>query len=324
MIKIHYRKLLQCIKLGLKLKHIHRGIKFKESDWLKVYIDRNTQLRTDATNEFEKDFFKLMNNAVFGKTMENKRKRVDVRLVTDGKKYKKLVAKPNFHAQKIFAEDLVSVHMKRTCMVMNKPIYIGACILDLSKIPMYDFHYNFIKQKYGDQAKLLLTDTDSLLYEIQTEDYFKDIIEHINERFDTSNYPKNHPSGIPSGVNKKVLGMFKDEVGGKIITEFVGLRAKQYSFIIEEEEEVKKCKGIKKQVIKNNITHENYKECLFTQNVQLRKQTTIRSREHVVHTEVVNKVALSPYDDKRYILENGIDTLAWGHHKIRNKKIVGE
>ena len=119
------------------------------------------------------------------------------------------------------------------------------CILDLSKTLMYDFHYNYIKQKYGDKAKLLFTDTDSLMYEIQTEDFYKDISKDVKDRFDTSNYPTNHPSDIPSGFNKMVLSMFKDEVGGKIIDEFVGLRAKLYSFIMFEGEEAKKCKGKK-------------------------------------------------------------------------------
>ena len=129
---------------------------------------------------------------------------------------------------------------------MNKPVYLGACILDLSKTIMYDFHYNYIKPMYGDNARLLFTDTDSLMYEIETEDFYKDISEDVKNRFDTSDYPDNHPSGIPTGCNKKVLGMFKDEATGKCIKEFVGLGAKLYSYKMFEGEESKKCKGIKK------------------------------------------------------------------------------
>ena len=198
--------------LGLKLTNIYRGIKFEESQWLKKYIALNTNLRTVAKNEFEKDFFKLMNNSVFGKTMENIRNRLDIKLVNNKKQAEKLSAKPNFNHCNIFSEDLVVIHMKKTKLVFNKPVYLGMCILDLSKTLMYDFHYNYIKRKYGDKAKLLFTDTDSLMYEIQTEDFYKDISADVKYRFDTSDYPPNHPSGF----NKKVLGMFKDEAGVKL------------------------------------------------------------------------------------------------------------
>ena len=316
---IHYKNLIQCLKAGMKLKKIHRGIKFIESAWLKPYIDKNTYLRTKAKNNFEKDFFKLMNNSVFGKTMENIRNRVDVKLVNTEEKLKKLVAKPNFKGPpKIFSENLVSIHMKKTSLTMNKPVYLGMCILDLSKIIMFDFHYNYIKPKYGNNAKLLFTDTDSLMYEIQTEDFYKDIAGDVNNRFDTSDYPENHPSGIPTGINKKVLGMMKDEAAGKNIKEFIGLRSKLYSFIMEEGKENKRCKGVKKQVVESSITHEDYKTCLTTGKEQLRKQNIIRSYEHEVYTEEVNKVALSAMDDKRYILKDGMHTLAWGHYKIKD------
>ena len=313
---LHYENLKQYLELGLKLTHIHRGIKFKESPWLEKYISLNTKLRTEAKNEFEKDFFKLMNNSVFGKTMENIRNRVDVRLVNDKKQAEKLSAKPNYKHCNIFSEDLVAIHMKKTKLDFDKPVYLGMCILDLSKTLMYDFHYNYIKKKYGDKAKLLLTDTDSLMYEIQTEDFYKDISGDVKDRFDTSGYPLDHPSDIPSGFNKKVLGMFKDEVNGDIIDEFVALRAKLYSFKMFEGKEIKKCKGIKKSVVKKSITHEDYKKCLLTGKEQLRKQNIIRSYKHEVYTEEVNKVALSASDDKRYILEDGIGTLALGHYKI--------
>ena len=315
---VHYKTLMQYLSLGMKLKKIHRGIKFIEDDFLKPYIDKNTNLRAQAKNNFEKDFFKLMNNAVFGKTMENIRNRVNVKLVNTGEQFKKLTAKPNFESRKIFNENLVSVHMKKTSLTMNKPVYLGMSILDLSKTLMFDFHYNYIIPKYGNKAKLLFTDTDSLLYEIQTEDFYKDISGDVKDRFDTSDYPENHPSGIPTGVNKKVLGMFKDEAAGKIIKEFVGLRSKLYSYKMDEGKENKKCKGIKKAVVKKSISHEDYKTCLETGKEQLRRQNIIRSYEHVLYTEEVNKIALSAADDKRYLLKDSHDTLAWGHYKIRD------
>ena len=315
---IHYENLIQCLRLGMKLKKIHRGLKFVESAWLKPYIDTNVILRTQAKNNFEKDFFKLMNNAVFGKTMENIRNRVNIKLVDAGEQFKKLAAKPNYESRIIFNENLVSVHMKKTSLTMNKPVYLGMCILDLSKTLMFDFHYKYIKPKYGNKAKLLFTDTDSFLYEIQTEDFYKDISGDVKEKFDTSDYPEGHPSGIPTGINKKVLGMFKDEVAGKNIKEFVGLRAKLYSFKTEKGEENKKCKGIKKAVVAKSIRHENYKTCLQTGKEQLRRQTIIRSYEHNLYLEEVNKIALSAADDKRYLLKDSYNTLAWGHHKIKD------
>ena len=314
---IHYKNLIQCLRLGMKLKKIHRGIKFIESAFLKSYIDKNTKLRSQAKNEFEKNFFKLMNNSVFGKTIENIRNRVNIKLVNTGEQFKKLAAKPNYESRKILKDNLVSVHMKKTSLTMNKPVYLGMCILDLSKVIMFDFHYKYIKPKYGNKAKLLFTDTDSFLYEIQTKDFYKDISGDVKDRFDTSDYPENHPSGIPAGLNNKVLGKFKDEAAGKIIKEFVGLRAKLYSFKMDEGKENKRCKGIKKAVVEKSITHEDYKTCLETGKEQLRRQNIIRSYEHV-YTEEVNKVALSAADDKRYLLKDSYDTLAWGHYKIKD------
>ena len=315
---LHYKNLIQCLQQGMKLKKIHRGIRFVESEWMKPYIEMNTQLRTKAKNNFEKDFYKLMNNSVFGKTMENIRNRVDVKLVNNVERLKKLAAKPNFKSRKIFSENLIAVHMKKTSLTMNKPVYLGMCILDLSKTIMFDFHFNYIKPKYGNKAKLLFTDTDSLMYEIQTEDFYNDISGDVRDRFVTSDYPENHPSGIPTGINKKVLGMFKDEAAGKNIKEFVGLRAKLYSYKMEEGEENKRCKGVKKQVVENTITHEDYKTCLLTGKEILRKQNILRSYEHEIYTEEVNKIALSAADDKRYILSDGVHTLAWGHYKIKD------
>ena len=318
---VHYKTLMQYLSLGMELKKIHRGIKFIESDFLKPYIDKNTNLRTQAKNNFEKDFFKLMNNSVFGKTMENIRNRVNVKLVNTGEQFKKLTAKPNYESRKILNdndnENLVSVHMKKTSLTMNKPVYLGMSILDLSKTLMFDFHYQYIKPKYGKKAKLLFTDTDSFLYEIQTEDFYKDISGDVKNRFDTSDYPEGHPSGIPTGINKKVLGMFKDEAAGKNIKEFVGLRAKLYSYKMEEGKENKRCKGIKKAVVERTIRHEDYKTCLETGKEQLRRQNIIRSYEHTLYTEEVNKIALSATDDKRYLLKDSFDTLAWGHRKIK-------
>ena len=313
---VHHENLKLYLELGLKVKKIHRGIKFREEPWMRSYIELNTDLRTKGKNDFEKDFFKLMNNSVFGKTMENIRNRVDVKLVNNRGAAEKLSAKPNFEHLTIFDENLVAVHMKRTKLTFNKPVYCGMAILDISKSLMYDFHYGYILPKYGKNQKLLFTDTDSLCYEIQTEDFFKDISGDVEKGFDTSNFPKDHPSEIPVGKNKKVPGMMKDEAGGRIIEEFVGLRAKLYSYRMFEGKEEKKCKGIKKSVVRKDTSHEDYKECLFSKKPQMRKMNVIRSYKHEIFSETVNKIALSTNDDKRIILEDRISTLSYGHYKI--------
>ena len=214
---VHHENLKLYLGLGLKVKKIHRGIKFREKAWMKPYIELNTDLRANGKNDFEKDFFKLMNNSVFGKTIENIRNRVDVKLVNNRGAAEKLSAKPNFEHLTIFDENLVAIHMKRTKLTFNKPVYCGMAILDISKSLMYKLHYGYILPKYGKKAKLLFTDTDSLcyMYEIQTEDFFKDISGDVEDYFDTSNFPKDHPSEIPVGKNKKVPGMMKDEAGGR-------------------------------------------------------------------------------------------------------------
>ncbi|XP_072046800.1 uncharacterized protein [Amphiura filiformis] len=200
---IHHVALKQCLELGLKLTKVHQGIKYREEPFMKPYIEKNTRLRTKATTDFEKDYFKLMNNAAFGKTLENVRNRVNVHLVNSEHKAIKLAAKPNYERNTIFDENLIAVHMKKIRLYFNKPIYLGASILDIAKTKMYDFHYNYIKKKYGNKAKLCLHDTDSLLYEIETEDFYEDIALDVDRYFDTSNYPADHPSGIPTGKNKK-------------------------------------------------------------------------------------------------------------------------
>ena len=217
---LHYRNLQLYLDLGLKVNKVHRVLEFNQSPWLKQYIQFNTLKRTQAKNSFEKDFFKLMNNSVFGKTMENIRKRVDVRLVTDEKKLLKMASKPTYVSSKIFNENLVAVHKIKETLTLNRPAYVGMCILDLSKTLMYDFHYNYIKEKYGDKAKLLFTDTDSLTYEIEAEDVYQDFW-NDKDRFDNSDYPESSP--YFDKTNKKVIGKFKDEAAGIPITEFVGL-----------------------------------------------------------------------------------------------------
>ena len=312
---LHYRNLQLYIDLGLKITKVHRVLKFNQSPWLKQYIDFNTEKRKNAKNSFEKDFFKLMNNSVFGKTMENIRKRIDVRLVTDSKKMIKWASKPTYVSSKIFNENLVAVHKIKETITLNRPAYVGMCILDLSKVLMYDFHYNYIKNKYGDKARLLFTDTDSLTYEIEAEDVYKDFW-NDKDKFDNSDYPEISP--YFNKMNKKVIGKFKDEAAGIPIIEFIGLRSKMYSYIKDNNKVEKTAKGIKKNVIKNNIKHEDYKKTLFNNEQIHHKMKTIRSQQHQLGSYEINKISLSCFDDKRYILDDGINSYAYGHYSIKN------
>ena len=316
---LHYRNLQLYIDLGLKLTKIHRVLEFNQSPWLKQYIDFNTQKRTNAKNPFEKDFFKLMNNSVFGKTMENIRKRVDVKLVTDEKKLLRLAAKPTYVSTKIINENLIIVHKIKETITLNKPAYVGMCILDLSKTLMYNFHYNNIKQKYGSKAKLLFTDTDSLTYEIEAEDVYSDFWKD-KHMFDNSDYTESSP--YFDKTNKKVIGKFKDEAAGVPVCEFVGLRSKMYSYIKDNQKGEKTAKGIKKNIIKNNLKHINYKETLFDKKQMHHKMKTIRSKNHQLGSYEINKVSLSCYDDKRYLLEDGINSYAYGHYAINEASLL--
>ena len=254
-----------------------------------------------------------MNNSVFGKTMENLRKRVDVKLVTDKKKLDKLTSKPTYASSKIFYENLMAVHKIKETLTLNRPAYVGMCILDLSKTLMYEFHYQYIKEKYGDRAKLLFTDTDSITYEIETEDVYQDFW-NGKDKFDNSDYPKNSPYYDES--NKNVIGKFKDKACGVLIIGFVGLKSKMCSYIKNDEKGGKTAKGIKKNVIKNNIKHEDYKKFLFYKEKLHHKMKTIRSKKHQLGSYEISEVSLSCFDDKRYIHDNGITSYAYGHYKI--------
>ena len=305
---VHYRNLQLYLDLGLKVTKVHRVLKFRQSPWLKEYIDFNTGKRKEAKNAFEKDFFKLMNNSVFGKTMENLRKRIDVKLITNQDALVKWAARPSYITSKIFSENLVAIHRKKPSLELNRPTYVGMCILDLSKHLMYDFHYNFIKKKYGSQARLLFTDTDSLTYHIKTDEVYEDFWAH-KELFDNSDYKPDSP--FFDDNNKKVIGKFKDEAAGVPIVEFVGLKSKMYSYVTAAGKNGKTAKGVKKQVIKNTIKHEDYKKVLFTKTQTRHTMKGIRSDLHQLGTYKINKTSLSCFDDKRYILDDGVSTLAY-------------
>ena len=272
------------------------------------------ELRKKATNDFEKDFFKLMNNAVFGKIMENVRKHRDIKLVKTDKKRNKLVSEPNFHTMKLIDNNLAIIEMKKVKVKMNKPIYLGLSILDRSKITMHEFWYDYVKIKYQDKARLCYMDTDSFVVNIKTKDFYKDISQDVNKRFDTSNYTFDRP--LPTGINKKVIGPGinkKDELGGDIITEFVVLRPKAYSYVTNNFIEMKKAKGTKKCVVNKMLRFEDYKKCLFDNGKVLKSQQRFKSENHEVYTEKINKIALSCDDDKRIVTSDRITSYPYGY-----------
>jgi hypothetical protein len=311
---IHHRNLRQYLALGMEIKKIHGGIRFKEEAWMAGYIDFNTEKRKQATSNFHKDLFKLLNNAVFGKSMENVFNYSDIRLVTEPLKYQKLVASPLYKESEVFNHDLTAVSMIRETVCLNKPIYTGFSVLELSKFLMYDFHYGYMLPKYDDSLRLLFTDTDSLCYHVQTDDIYADLLKDRDEWFDTSDYPTDH--FLHSTKNKKVIGLMKDETCGRPIAEFVGLRSKMYSIKCGDNE-MKRAKGISRAVVKKEISHEDYRETLFRGTLMEHQMTLFRSIRHDIFTVNMNKISLSAYDDKRFVCDDGIHTLAYGSCLIK-------
>ena len=319
---LHYHNLQLYMSLGMRLKKVHRALRFEQSPWMEPYIRMNTDLRKQANSDFEKDLYKLMNNAVYGKTMENLRRRVNVKLVRahEEDKLRRLIASPSFARANIFDNDLAAVQMHKSRLVLNRPIYVGMSVLDLSKSLMYEFYYTQMKAQYGDRVELLYTDTDSLLLEIQTEDVYRDMAEH-QSLYDTSDYPEDHP--LHSKVNKKVLGKMKDECAGRAIEEYVGLRPKMYSILEASGACIKKAKGVKKNVVKKHIRHEQYREALFGKKTFRHSMDVLRSEKHHIYGQHLNKVSLSPFDSKRWIAENGVDTLAYRHKDATVRQPAG-
>ena len=322
---VHYRTLKQYIQQGLIVTKVHRALTFNQAPWLKKYIDFNTMQRAKATSEFEKSFFKLLNNSVFGKTIQNVRKERKIDIVDTEKKALKLIAQSSFKNVTRFRSDLIAVERRKTSIMFNKPIYIGFSVLELSKELMYNFHYNNIKKQYpGQLSQLCFTDTDSFLYKIQTKNIYIDMIKN-SEHFDFSDYPNSHScfTGMSLNAieklklkNKKVIGKFKDELKGEEMLEFVGLRAKMYSYKTNSDE-VKKCKGIKTSVVKQEIQFDHYKDCLLNQQRMSSTMHLFKVKNHHVQSIVQNKISLSCYDDKRYLLSDNVSSLAYGHYRIK-------
>lgn len=310
---LHYRNLKLYVSLGLKVKSIHKVLQFSQSPIIKPYIDFNSLKRAQAKNEFDIAFYKFLSNSLFGKTMENPENKVDIKLVNTIEKYEKLVSKLTFKNAKVINKDLVSLELRKEIIKLMKPYYLGIAILELAKTYMYDFHYNYFKKVYGNRVHLLYTDTDSLIYEIHTDDLYKDLETLFPKPvFDFSNYPKENR--LFSDIYKKIPGYFKDECKGQPIESFVGLRSKMYAFKLKDQSEQKAAKGVKKTVIRD-LKYDSYYQCLIDNLQYEHAFKNIRSTAHSVYTFHQKKTSLSCFDDKRWLL-NPIDSLAYGHYKI--------
>lgn len=322
---LHYRNLKHAINHGLILKSVHRILQFNQSDWLKPYIELNTELRAKATNSFTRNLMKLLNNAVYGKFLESDKKKRNILLARkwEGKHgARNLIAAPNFHSRVIFDEDLMAIELNKVELIYNKPLYVGSVILDLSKLTMYSFLYDFLLKKFArDKIKILYIDTDSFFIEFTNIDPYEQMIKPNINLFDTSDFSPNNQWHIPL-ANRKVPCKMTDELSGKkFITNFIGLRSKMYTFKMNEDNGcVKKSKGIKMCVVKNKLTYDDYYNCLKNEEVIINKQCIIKSQAHNVFSIEQSKICLSPFDDKRYIIPETHDTLPYGHYSIVNNE----
>jgi hypothetical protein len=245
--------------------------------------------------------------------IENVRKRTKIVLVGDRKSLRRHVAKPTYRRHIVFDENAIGIEKRITSIELNKPIYVGVAILDLAKAEIYKFHYERMMPLYGpERLRLCLTDTDSFIYLIFTNDVYSDMLEHI-DWFDTSDYPVDDP--LFSMTNHKVLGKMKDEKAGYFIRQFVGLRSKVYS-IVGTCKDLRRAKGVVRRTVQNTLRHEDYMAVLFGPAEITVPQRQIRSKRHHVASIEQSKLALSPIDNKRYCLPNGVETLAWGSDDI--------
>ncbi|KAL4107208.1 hypothetical protein QTP88_017591 [Uroleucon formosanum] len=250
---------------------VHRVLEFSQSAWLADYINLNTEMRKKAMNDFEKDFFKLMNNAIFGKTMQSKRKQMKMELVSSEKRLQKLINNTRFKHAIRYNENLTAVALENKIIKFDKPIYIGFAVIDISKTMMYD---NVMKKHYNDNIELMYTDTDSMVYLIDTEDFYLNLLNNLNlmDRLEMADLPPIHP--CYTTARKKVPGFFSNELKGGTMTKFCALRAKSYAYNIYtgEEDAVRdkndkdkvgdekiKAKGIRQHVVKNHMTLEEHK-----------------------------------------------------------------
>lgn len=316
---VHYRLLQLYLKLGAEITQIYHIMHFRQTPWMKDFVDDQTHKRKNATSESKKDTFKLTVNSGYGKTVQDNTKFKTVKFATNDADMKKYVRSPYFDQQEIINEDCVMINLRKGKVTLDKPIMVGAAILELSKLHMYQFYYLKLKPAFGDDINLLMTDTDSLILEVRTESFHDDLLRyHLMDEFDFSKYPKDHPHFSLS--NDKVLGKFKLEYMEDDISEFVGLKPKCYSLLLRDGTQEKRAKGISREVMeKQSMCHEMYKKCIHARSYEVHKEKMhgIRSKNQILYTEEYTKKTLSPNDTKVYILDDGIHTLPYGHYRIQ-------
>ena len=336
--KVYYKNLEYYIKLGLKVTKVHRILTFNEKPFLKEYIDLNTESRKNSKNDLEKDLFKLMNNAIFGKSMENVLNRSNIKLVNNSpEKLLKLIKQPYFQNAYEISNRLCIVESRPIKTVFNKPIYMGAVILETSKLHMYEFWYDHLKEKYGDEIKLIYTDTDSFVIEVETDDIYKDMYED-RHLYDFSENPTNHSNF--NLTNKKVYGIFKDDLNAKVITEFIADKPKMYSYeyIDNYLDILKNCQSDEYKLIKSKIhsneyidnytilnknkhkgikicvdlKHNEYKRALYKEELIFKEFYNLQLNKQKIYLDKINKIALNPFYSKRHWLNN-IELVPYGY-----------
>ena len=308
---LHYRNLQLYVRLGMRLVSVRGALFFRQERVMEPYVYFNWLKRSEAQNEFDVAFYKLLLNSLFGKTIENPEKRTKVRLCRTPEQLERSVSHHSFKSSKVIARDVVGVEMRYPRVKLTKPYPIGMAILDLSKYHMYDFHYNVMKPIFGERIELLYTDTDSLIYEITSDDPYAEVARAgHSDKFDFSNFPSAHD--MHDQCNKRVPGKFKDECNATAIREFVGLRSKMYSMLLQEGREVKVAKGVKRAVIQNELKFQTYVDCLESCGKMEHSFRCIRSVSHKVHTFHQSKVSLSSFEDKRYLLDS-VRSVPYGH-----------
>ncbi|XP_015794009.1 uncharacterized protein LOC107370543 [Tetranychus urticae] len=295
----------------MEITKVHRVIEFYQSAWLAEYVQFCTSKRQAATSDFEKDFYKLLVNSIYGKTIEDVRKHRTVEIALQDIEAQRHLRKDQCQRFMILDENKMIFWMRKLSVMMNKPISIGFTVLELAKLKMFEIHYDTFKQHYRDNINMIYTDTDSLIYAIKTQDIVSDL-RYFSSIMDFSNYPKEHP--LYSNVNNKKIGYLKDELAGKQIGEFVGIRPKLYA--VKTEDEVKKrAKGVPRSILKNKITFEDYLTCLHDHRITSDTAITLQSDHHNIQMIQRTKVMLSPFDDKRYWTDK-LTSYAYGHYKI--------
>ena len=309
---LHYKNLKTYLELGINLTKVHKVLEFKQSKWLEPYINLNTKLREKAIAKFEQDLFKLMNDSVFGKSCENVRNHINIKIVLNENQAKNYLKKPLFEEFRIIDENKAIIRMRKSKVFLCKPIFVGFTVLEISKKLMYEYHYFIFKKNFKDSISLCYTDTDSLVYELKTQNLSQDF-KKFKDFFDFSNYPTSHE--FYSNKNKKRIGFLKDETSSEIIQEFIGLKSKLYSIKFFNGENIKKCKGLQTAVVEKFIKHDYYREVLEKDEIIISENRRIESKNFQLGTVKINKISHTPFDDKRFICENKIDSLPFGFMK---------